>query len=129
METRTAASIAEMLHAVGRTLEAFKGYELLSKEEAAHLVEAQKHIDASVRRWVNRMTAHASQDAIADDANVLERELPASPKRGLDAVTDMLHIYGERVDARDFTPAQQRRLLVVAFNLSIVAQEMMTSVH
>lgn len=126
MEAHTAASIVEMLHAVERTLDAFKESEHLSDREAGHIATAQRHIDAAIRKW----TAHVVPTHTADDeTEAIDSEPPARPERGWGAITDMLRIYGERVEARDFTPAQQRRLLVAAFNLSIVAQELMTTLH
>lgn len=129
MEAQTAASIVEMLHAVERTLEAFKEGEHLSEREAAHIATAQRHIDAALREWTARVIAVVPTPTADDETEAIDSEPSARPERGWGAINDMLRIYGERVEARDFTPAQQRRLLVAAFNLSIVAQELMTSVH
>lgn len=129
MEAQTAASMVDMLHAVERTLEACKAWEHLSETEAAHIATAQHHLDAALRECGARVIAAVPTDTADDEAEAIDSQPPARPERGLDAITDMIQIYGERVEARDFTPAQQLRLLVAAFNLSIIAQELMTSVH
>jgi len=122
LEYLTAATVAEMLQVAAKTLTMLKDWKDLTKGQSMHIAAAERHIVAAVGRPDEDATSDLLETAGVDD----EVECPS---RGLDGITNMLHVFYEEVEESDFTRPQRQRILVAAFNLATVAQELMTSVH
>jgi hypothetical protein len=121
LEYLTAAAAAEMLQVAGKTLTMLKDWKDLSKGQSMHIAAAERHIVAAVGR-PDESEAECLLEPTGD-------EEPQCPSRGLDGITTMLHVFHEHVEESDFTRSQRQRILVAAYNLATVAQELMTNVH
>lgn len=121
------ASVAEILHEMAKNLARLKGCPHLSASQEEHASEAARHIDAAVTEWIDEVTD--------DGASLLRRKhgrdtwMPARPERALECVLDMLAIYHDDLDERDFTPLQLQRVTIAAHNLLMVVQEIEKGAH
>jgi hypothetical protein len=127
-EVLTKASVAEMLHEIAETLGRLNGCAYLSASQEEHLHEASGHIEMAVAEWIDDVT---DDDALPSRRKrVTEPSLmPEHPERGLDCVLDMLAIYHDDLDERDFTSMQLQRITIAAHNLLAVVQEIRKSAH
>jgi hypothetical protein len=128
MEVCTRASVAEILYEIARVLARLKGSEHLSVTQQRHTDAARRHVDAAVDEWIDDVTSDARPRASARESDAASA-MPESPERGLRSVLDMLAIYHDEIDDRDFTSMQLRRLMIAAHNLLVVAQELKKNVH
>lgn len=124
LEGLSRATLMEMLHAVAKTLARLHDCPHFSALAAGHIARAERHVDAVVSAWTDEVEAGNEtrraklRPATAED-----------PVRGRGHVLDMLAIYHDEMNDRDFTPLQQQRILIAAYNLAVVAGELMPSVH
>lgn len=114
----TTASVAEMLHEMAKTLERLRGCAYLSEMQDEHVSAAQLHIDEAVAEWIDDVT---SETPSSQRRHAAESATPEHAERGLECILDMLAIYQDDINERDFTPLQYQRIMIAAHNLLMAA--------
>jgi len=112
---------------MAKTLARLEGCSYLSPSQGEHVSAAERHINEAVSEWIDDVMDDASPSSRR--SHPVEPLTPEHPERGLDCVLDMLAIYHDDVNERDFTHLQVQRLTIAAHNLLVVAQEIEKSAH
>lgn len=127
LEALTRASVVEMLNEMMKTIARLRGCTYLSHAQHEHLTVARRRISQVVAEWIDAVMGDRTSSARR--TRNAESSTPEQPTRGLECVLDMLTIYHDDLNERDFTPVQMQRLMIAAHNLLMVAQTLKTNVH
>lgn len=127
LEALARASVVEILNEMMKTLATLRGCAYLSHTQHAHVTVAKRRINQAVAEWIDAVTGDRAP-APRRERNA-ESSTPEQPTRGLECVLDMLTIYHDDLNERDFTPVQIQRLTIAAHNLLMIAMELKRTVH
>lgn len=112
---------------MAKTLTRLKGCAWPSVSRTFSSGEAERHNEEAVTEWIDDVTDDYALPTRRK--RIADLSLMPDSERGLDGVLDMLTIYHDALDERDFTSVQLQRIKIAAHNLLAVVQEIRKSAH